>query len=126
MSFKRITARQFALQHTMLHHGSVVHLTLGDLYDKHIACHITHHVTCPTTRHAQHVSLGLLREMCEVLELAERSGPAADRRAADHLQRRCAVRILAGSVFILNNVRSSLATGKGALPAAKVHAAAHL
>lgn len=36
----------------------------------------------------QHASLSLLREMLAVLELAERVGNMADRRAADKLQRR--------------------------------------
>ena len=38
--------------------------------------------------HLQHASLSLLREMLAVLELAERVGNMADRRAADKLQRK--------------------------------------
>lgn len=36
----------------------------------------------------QHASLALLKEMLATLDVAQRSGNAADRKAADRLQRR--------------------------------------
>ena len=38
----------------------------------------------------QHASLALLKEMLATLDVAQRTGNAADRKAADRLQRRCA------------------------------------
>jgi len=44
----------------------------------------------------QHASLALLKEMLATLDVAQRSGNAADRKAADRLQRRH-VTFLAGT-----------------------------